>query len=485
MLPSYAQSDIPARASRRAAAAWRFRRAGAAAALVWLVSSPVLAQTSGQPFPPLPDGSPIAAEGPDTSRNATPLDALISRAVAANPRLHAAQARVAAAQARIAPAGARPDPMLMAGIQNFPTTEPGFTDFMTMKMVGVSQTIPYPGKLGLARGAAEREVEIQWAELDAVRLDVVRDVKAAYYELAHVERALEILDRNRVSLVDMIGATGASYSVGRGGQQDVLRARVEAARLGEAASALVEQRLAALARLNAALDRPSESPVAAPAFPAAIVRAAVSDTATQVRFVAPTLGARAADSPLPSLTELQAMAVRQSPALRAYTARIGAQAARVELAGRAHLPDLDVSLSYGQRSGFSDMLSAVVSVPIPLQRAAKQTELLAAAGAELRALEAERHAMTNELRAEVARRVADIERGRTHLALYTRAVLPQAQAAVESSLAGFEVGRADLMAVLEAQATRFGYELAYYRALADFATAVAELERTVGAEILP
>jgi outer membrane protein TolC len=37
---------------------------------------------------------------------------------------------------------------------------------------------------------------------------------------------------------------------------------------------------------------------------------------------------------------------------------------------------------------------------------------------------------------------------------------------------------------MDAQASVFNAETAYYRSLTDFATALAELERTVGAEVL-
>lgn len=435
---------------------------------------------------------PTAAQVvPDSGTSRAPavdagtLDSLLSVAVRASPALRAAAARVDAARARVRPAGSRPDPMLMAGIQNFPVTVPGFTDFMTMKMVGVGQSIPYPGKLSLSRSGAEREVAAAEAEAEAVRLALVRDVKAAYYRLAYVERALDIIDRHRTALVGTVQATEATYGAGRGGQHDVLRARVEAAGLGEAAVALLEQRRATAAQLNALLDRPTDTPIAAAAFPSRMVRAAVADTAARVRFVAPTLGARAADWPLPSLDSLQRLGIARSPTLRAHAARIAARAVQVELARRAHLPDFDVSVSYGQRSGFSDMVTAMVSVPIALQRAARQDAVLAAERAELAALEAEHHAMRNELRAEVARTVSDLERSRAHLGLYKRAVLPQAQAALQASLAAFQTGRADLTAVLETQTTLFDYETAYFRALADFAAGVAELERAVATEVLP
>jgi outer membrane protein TolC len=80
--------------------------------------------------------------------------------------------------------------------------------------------------------------------------------------------------------------------------------------------------------------------------------------------------------------------------------------------------------------------------------------------------------------------VSDLERARTALALMKRAILPQAQAALASSTASYQVGRLDFAAVIDAQATVFNTETDYYRSLTDFATNLAKLERTVGAGAL-
>ena len=344
---------------------------------------------------------------PAARRAGGALDSLLRLAEAASPALHAARARVAAARARVAPAGARPDPMLMAGVVNLPVARPSFrTDEMTMRMVGVGQTLPYPGKLGLQRRAAASEAVAAEAALAAARLDVARDVREAYYELAYADRALDIVQGTRDALSGVVQVAEARYGSGGTGQQDVITARVEATRVAEAASALLEQRRAALAQLNAALDRPSDTPVDAPAIPERVARAAVAGDPPRVRFAAATLGARAADSPLPPLATLQAMAVQRSPMLRQHEAMIAAQAARVELARKASRPDVDVSLQYGQRQGRPDMVTAQVSIPLPLQRAAKQDAEAAGAAADLAALEAEHHAQVNAIHAEVARLVS-------------------------------------------------------------------------------
>lgn len=278
--------------------------------------------------------------------------------------------------------------------------------------------------------------------------------------------------------------SGSGMGAG-GALQEILRARTDLARLGEDASALLEERRAALARLNAALDRPSDSPVEAPRVPDRIARAAVADSGRDVRFASAALGARATGSPLRSAEALQAMAASRSPALRGHEALIAAQGTLVELAQRERRPDLDVALQYGVRPRHPDMVTATVSVPLPIQRGRVQDQAVAGARAELAALEAEHHRQLNAIRAEIARLHAEAERARTQLALLKAVVLPQAHASLAASAVSFQSGQAPLGVVLDARAAVFNQETAYYRALSEFAKAVAELEFVVGAEVLP
>lgn len=355
---------------------------------------------------------------------------------------------------------------------------------MTMKMIGVSQTVPYPGKLGLRRRAAEREVEAARASADASRLAVVRDVRVAFFEIAYIDKALAIVERNRAVLADVIQVTEAHYSSGTGGQQDVLKARVEAARLGETASALLEERRATSAELNAMLNRDDTISIPSVNVPERIAHAAIAVDPNRVRFATQTLGARAVDWPFPPLAELQDLAVRQNPTLRESYANIGAQAARAELAGKGSRPDFDVSLRYGQRNQLPDMITAEVSIPLPIHKQARQDQELDAAREELSAMEADRRAKVNSVRAQVARLVSQLERNRTQLAIYTKAILPEGGAAATAALASYQSGKTDLLTVLDNQNTLFTYETEYYRSLSDFARNLAELEQVVGSEIL-
>jgi outer membrane protein TolC len=179
------------------------------------------------------------------------------------------------------------------------------------------------------------------------------------------------------------------------------------------------------------------------------------------------------------------MALANNAMLREHEAEIAVQTAQVALAEKATKPDVDVSLQYGQRAGLTDMVSATVSVPLPLQHRRKQDEDAAAARADLSALEAEHHVSVIELRSQVAKLYADLERQRTQLALDVKAILPQGRATLAATTASYEADKTNLITLLDSQSALFSYETSYYRSLSDFAETLAELERVVGKEVLP
>ena len=426
----------------------------------------------------------VALSSVASAQDASPLDSLVAHAIDVSPVVAAARARADAAAARVGPAGARPDPMLMAGVQNFPLSEPGFADFMTMKMIGVSQTIPFPGKLSGRVSIAGEELNAARAAVVGAQRSVARHVRTLYYDLAFATRALDVVTRTQAVVAAMIPVTETRYASGGGSQSEILRMRVEAARLADEGAMLVEERRATLTELNALLGRPADTPIGDAAIPAAIARAAIADSARSITFESAALGARVKGSPIPGVDSLVALALVNSAEFREHEAMIRAQQARAALARRERLPDFDVSLQYGQRNGFADMITAVVSVPIPLQKRRKQDAEVSAADADLRALEAEHMVSVNELRAKLARLDGALERDRTQLALYVRSILPQARASLASANAGYQAGRVEFATLVDAQALLFNYETDYYRTLTDFAKTLAELEEQTGRALI-
>src|ERR1019366_3269813 len=164
---------------------------------------------------------------PDSARAATPaLGALVAEALQHNPELRAAAKETEAAGERVRPAGALEDPMLEAGLLNAP-----FQPFslnrvdMTMKMLGLSQKLPYPGKRALREQVAAKDAETIGHGLRETTNRVVRDVKLAYFDLALTDETVRLLQGNRQILDQFLRIAESRYAVGQAAQADVLKAQ--------------------------------------------------------------------------------------------------------------------------------------------------------------------------------------------------------------------------------------------------------------------
>lgn len=122
---------------------------------------------------------------------------LVATALENNPELNALDNERRAARHRIAPAGALDARMLEAGIVNLPVESWRFNrEDMTMKMIGMSQRLPYPGKRELRTQIATREAGTADLNYRETMNRVARDVKVVFFDLAYTLRSAELVERN-------------------------------------------------------------------------------------------------------------------------------------------------------------------------------------------------------------------------------------------------------------------------------------------------
>jgi cobalt-zinc-cadmium efflux system outer membrane protein len=425
----------------------------------------------------------IAALTAGVQQDPSPLDSLLHVALRDNPRISAAQARVRASESRVSSSGTLPDPILSLGIQNFPISDPGFDDLMTMKSIAVSMSLPYPGKVSLGEEAARNGVLASQAALEDLRLDVRREVQQAWYDLAFIDRSTEVAQRHLDMLSTLVAAVDVQYAVGTAGQEDVLTAGVEATALADELQRLAARRRAVGAVLNQLLDQDPSADVIPASVPERIMDAAVATTEV-VGFLSDGSSDGAGTSPLRPLNEVLSVAMANNPSVREHLAGIEAQRARRDLAGKVHLPDFGLMLSYGQRNDRSDMMSFSVAIPLSLNRGARQNAWVTDAEAQLATAQAEHAEHMSRLSARVTELYSDLERDRTSLMLLASGMVPQGAAALQAATAGFSVGRTDFQTVMANQAALFRFETAFHKAVTDFAKNVAEMERLVDEEIL-
>lgn len=190
-----------------------------------------------------------------------PLNDLITEALERNPEIKAMQRSFDMMRARVPQAKALPEPMLSygyAGNAPLPPFDIQKGDPASARTLSFTQELPFPGKLAIKGKMANVAAEAEWWNYEQVRLNVVAEVKDAYFDLYYLYKATETIEKNKELLEKFVKIAEASYSVGKGIQQDVLKAQVEVSKLVDQLTVLEQRKQTAEARLNSLLFREME-----------------------------------------------------------------------------------------------------------------------------------------------------------------------------------------------------------------------------------
>lgn len=377
-----------------------------------------------------------------------------------NPRVAAARSLTRAAQARVPGASRPPDPNFQLGFMNY--TIPGLAPMPTLGMTQLQlmQMLPLGGKLSLAGRAAGAQASATAFRAEDVSWELRNQTAMAFYDLYTTDRALDVARETLRLLQDIAATAEAMYRVGDGRQTDVLRARVEIARMAEDTLRMQAMRQSMTARLDALLDRGPSAEIGTPALPAF------------------------PDS-IPTRAWLDSVARDTRPMIRAGLDDVRAADASARLARKEIIPDLQVGVQYAQRGGemgggTERMGSLMLGASLPIFARSRQFQMRVEADAMKQMAEADLAAMRAETRGKIGEAYAALTRARSLAQLYRTTVLPQAEATVASALAAYRVGSVDFMTLLDDRMTVNKYRQELFALDADQGKAWAELEMLVG-----
>lgn len=330
-----------------------------------------------------------------------------------------------------------------------------------MKMIGLSQRYPFPGKRGLRKEVASKDAEaIDYGYQETVNR-VVRDLRIAYYDLGLTLEMTKLVEKNKLILEDFTHLAVDHYEVGMGAQADAFKAQTEVSRM--------QDELLRLAR-----DRP-------------VIEAEIIRTLGRITYAGAVIPEPSHVHPASlNLESLRERALTQRPQLLALQSLVGRNKKTVELAYKEFFPDFDVRLSYGQRdstldgSHRPDMVTMTVAINLPIWRTNKIEPRIAESQAmHYQALDLHQ-AQSNEIAAQFRQQVATAEQNLESVRLYQTTILPQARLTVESAMAAYKVNRVDFLTLLDNQLTVFNYEISLVTAIADYNKALAEIDLLTG-----
>ena len=383
-------------------------------------------------------------------------DEAVARAVAQAPSLHARALTVESRQSAAISAGELPDPRLGVSLDNFPVSGPPAGSFaqdsMTMARVGVSQDVPNLAKRHARTGRAQADI----TEAEAARAADERRVRVttalAWIDLAYAQRRLAAIETAIGKLVRLSSASVSSVASGSTRPAQSLDIKQGVAALEDRRSEVAAE----MARARAVLSRWTGDP-----DPDAI--GAVPN------FMIDPSSLRAAIDGHPDIV-LTAARTRQAEA-------------DVTLARAEKRPDWAFDVAYQRRAErYGDMVSAGVTISLPLFSRRRQDPMIAAnaaaAGAALARQEDMRRALAADLEAALADHVAHHEqwmRSRDTL-------LPLAYQKADLETASYSAGRAGLLDVIQAQSTLVDSELQTLDREAMVARDAANIVLTYGGE---
>ena len=422
-------------------------------ALAFTVSLAAIAFAQATPFTTSSTISDSKAAG------SSPLGELVDEALRQSPLIMAARRHWEAETRMPIQQATLPDPQItfqnLAVGNPIPGNELQTNNFAYFGY-GVSQDIPFPGKLKLRASVAEKEAESARAALEAQQRAVVEQVRETYFNLFYLTNSLNLLQQTYDEFQRVVHITGAQYQVGMAQQQDVLKAQLQMTSILNEEQTTRQELEQGQADLKAALGREQDSP-----------HIEVSDVKPTVLNL--------------DDRQLRKLALSASPVLKQAEALEQKSEQSLKLARQDYIPDFSISYMY-QKTGaqFPDYYVATVGLTIPLYFWRKQTPEVEQAALEKDSSHAQTYAAKRSVTSEVQNQWIAIQTMDRVIRIYSDGLIPQAQATLKSAVATYRVGKVDFQTLLSAEIDVLRLKQQYYRAIADHEIAVAKIQQIVG-----
>ena len=403
-----------------------------------------------------------AADAPDAPRSDVPalsLTNVLRDVLANNPSLKAVRANWEAMKQRVPQARAWED--LRAG---FDTVAGRFVDIppnsFTDQKLMLEQTVPVAGKNRLRGAAAAADAIAAYQDMKRRTLDLTAKARTAFYRLANANEQLRIIDSNLELLRQFARTSRTKYEAGTKPQSDVLTAETDASRLEESRYDVIRQISEAQSQLNVLMNRPAQSPLPKPeslGFPA-------------VHF---------------ELAHVQALALANRPEILGAARKIDAAKARWEAARREWIPEPSLRVEASRYNDAGQAVSEVmagVSVNIPWLNRRKYKAAIEEANQMKLSAEYELESARSETLGAVRDALTKAETYHHHVELFRDRILTLARQNASATRSAYETDRTSFLNLIDSQRTLQEVEGMYWNHLAEYLSALAELESVIGAD---
>src|SRR5713101_10157593 len=400
-----------------------------------------------------------AQEVPSSNQPAKLAD-LLAEAERSNPQIQAARHGWDSAKQVPTQASTLPDPQFVLQHVSVGSPRPfaGYTnsDFAYVGL-GISQDLPYPGKLRLRGEIAKKDADVTQQKYESVRRTILAELKMAYLQLSYLAKRQTILEGDGQLLQQIEQSAEARYRSGMGNQHDVLQAQLERTKLLREITTNQLETGKFQAEMKQLLNRPQSSP--------------------DIETVEPTESMVAY-----SYDDLLSAAKANNPEITGAQKMIERQGLQVKLAKKDFYPDFNLQYMW-QRTDpnqFRAYYSLTLGVRIPIYRGRRQHPELAQAEADQSRAKSEHEAQTQQIAFQLRQQFLGTEKSAELLKIYREGLIPQARAELQAGMAAYQSNRQDFQALLASFLDVLKLDEEYWQTLSEHETALAQMEELTG-----
>lgn len=388
----------------------------------------------------------VPAGAEDPSPRIYELPDIIDLALQRNPTVAGAEAVIEESGGQRIAAGAYPNPTILGQTADAVVRDPDGTRLME-RTVTLTQPLEWTGKRSARKREAEAGVAGAGVGLEEVKLNLIAEVKVAFYELLQAQQALDLAKQNLEIVEGVARIVRARVQSGEAPQFEAIKAQVE------------------VLKANQVVTRAQNS---------VRVNRVVLDTLT-AGALGPTYEITGDFEHFPKsmdLSDLTTRALERHPTLRRLQHLVERAGLTVVKEEQSRVPNVNVFGGYSREAFYGG-----IAVPTPIWYL-RQGEIAAALGAKRRE-EAELVRARNELLRTVNQHFQDAQTTSNLIDVFEQGLLKQAQEALRIAEFSFKQGAASLLEVLDAQRVRQQVFVDYVLARFNLSVALARLERPV------
>ncbi len=380
------------------------------------------------------------------------LNTVVGLALERNPTMAGAQGYVRQSRGQQVAAGAYPNPSISGSAGRGTIRDPSTGTSILERTVTVEQPLEWQGKRRARQQAADAGVAGAGAALEETRLNVIAEVKVAFYQLLFAQRDAELATQNLTMVEEVLRTVKVRVAAGEATPFETMKATVEVQKAKKEVARAQNALLVTRARLD-------------------MLTAGALGKQFSIQGDFESLQQEL------DLDALAARALEQHPTLRRLTKLVEQAQFSAILERESRIPNVTVQGTYHREAG-DEAVTAGLSVPLPLWYR-RQGEIETALGARHRA-EAERLRAQNELTQAITQHVQDVRTANEQIQVFETGLLKQAEQTLRVARVSFQQGAASLLDVLDSQRVYRQTLIEYVQARADLSIALARLERAVG-----